>query len=156
MKINNYMPFVVNKRTPENYYRTRVYIKTRPHCGSRVPCLTPIHNGGVHKRHYLANKHNGGVHKRHYLANIHNGGVHKEPYVAYVHSGGVHKTTFRHCVHSGGVNILCHFYNNCDIQKMEVTVKYLINTSGVRDGLFGDTLATSPPSVDNNIDLDDN
>ena len=51
--------------------------------------------------------HNGGVHKRHYLANIHNGGVHKEPYVAYVHSGGVHKTTFRHCVHSGGVNILC-------------------------------------------------
>ena len=41
LKINNYMLFVVNKRAPENYYRTRVYIKTRPHLGSRVPCLTP-------------------------------------------------------------------------------------------------------------------
>ena len=41
MKIDDNMPFVVNKRAPENYYRTRPYIKTRPHRGSRVPCLTP-------------------------------------------------------------------------------------------------------------------
>ena len=41
------------------------------------------------------NIHNGGVHKRHYLANIHNRGVHKEPYVVVLWLNANFGTGFR-------------------------------------------------------------